>query len=371
MIWKADALNRVLRDAGPVAETPRHGGRASGIVLFRLAAAALLLAAAAFAQVSGVATNKTTNKAQPGVKVTLKLMSEAGGSTVVQSTTTNAEGRFTFTGAPSGIYALESEFGGVKYTQIVPPMLPKDNIQVSVYDITNAASALNIEQHIFFLEPGASQMMVSETYVLANNTERTYRNPAAGTIRFYLPPEAKDIVQTTITAPGQHPVPYTAERLRDSSLYRVDYPIPPGESRIDLNYIVPYEGGSGTFRTMNPYESVKTRLVVPPGVEAEGANLASLGVEPRTKAKIFEVPGKEISLTLSGMGMIADPDASGGGAEGDTPQMESSLPPIYGNIKLIVTAGGLALLFAFLLLYRRGSGTASAQASRRGGGAAG
>ncbi|MCZ2154800.1 MAG: hypothetical protein LC114_13005 [Bryobacterales bacterium] len=340
-------------------------------VLIRLTGVLLLSAAAVFAQVSGVATNKTTNKAQPGVKVTLKLMSEAGGSTVVQSTTTNAEGRFTFTGAPSGIYALESEFEGVKYTQIVPPMLPKDNIQVSVYDTTNAASALNIEQHIFFLEPGASQMMVSETYVLSNGTERTYRNPASGTIRFYLPPEAKDIVQTTITAPGQHPVPYTAERLRNSDLYRVDYPIPPGESRIDLNYIVPYEGGTGTFRTVNPYESVKTRLVLPPGVEAEGASLTPLGVEPRTKAQIFEAPGKEIEIRLSGTGMIADPNAGGESAEGDSPQVESSLPPIFANIKLITAAGGLALFFAFLLLYRRGSAATSVSGSRNEGGGAG
>ena len=337
----------------------------------RLLLLALLAITSAFPQAAGFVTNKSTNKAQPGVKVTLMQMAETGTSTPLSSATTDAQGHFSFSEQLNGIYALEADYQGVKYNQVIPPMLPKDNLQVSVYDTTNAPAALSVEQHIFFLEPGPSQMVVSETYVLANRTQQTYRDAARGTIRFYLPPEAKGIVQTAIVGPDQRPVSIVADKLSEANMFQVNYPLPPGESRIDLNYIVPYEGAAGTFRTLNQFENAKTRLVVAPGVQIEGDGLASLGIEPRTQAQIFGFAGKELVVKLSGTGLISEAGGGGEAAESDSPQIQSSLPPIYDNITMIVVAGGAALLFAFLLLYRRGSAASPVQDPGRGGTRAG
>lgn len=338
----------------------------------RLLCLIVFASAALFSQAAGFVTNKSTNKAQPGVNVTLVQLTESGGTTALSGAVTDAQGHFAFSETLNGMYALEAEYEGVKYTQVIPPMLPKDNLQVSVYDTTDAPAALSVEQHIFFLEPGPSQMVVSETYVLINNTQRTYRNVKLGTIRFYLPSEAKGIVQTAIIGPDQRPVSYAAQKLPQANLYQVSYPLPPGESRVDLNYIVPYEGAAGTFRTVNQYEQAKTRLVVAAGVKIEGDGLASLGVEPRTQAQIYGFAGKELVVKLSGSGMIADASGQGGeGAESDQPQIESILPPIYDNLKLIAIAGGAALLFVFLLLYRKGSGVQPVDGPTRGGTRAG
>ncbi len=340
----------------------------------RLFCLVILAVSALFSQAAGFVTNKTTGKAQPGVKVTLMQLAETGATTALSTVTTDAQGHFAFGETLNGMYALESEYQDVKYTQVIPPMLPKDNLQVSVFNTTDSPAAHSVEQHIFFLEPGTSQMVVSETYILINKTQQTYRNTRQGSIRFYLPPEAKGIVQTAIIGPDQRPVAYTAQKLPQANLYQVRYPLPPGESRIDINYVIPYEGAAGTFRTVNPYENAKTRLVVAPGVRIEGEGLASLGVEPRTQAQIFGFSGKEMLVSLSGTGMIADAGGANGeggdAAEGESPQIESRLPPIYDNLTLIVAAGGAALLFAFLLLYRKGSGT-SAESPARGGTRAG
>jgi hypothetical protein len=332
----------------------------------RLAALLAVTAIPLLAQASGFVTNKTTNQPQAGVKVTLAKMAETGATSPVATTTTDAQGRFSFREKLEGIHALESEYLGVKYTQVIPPMLPKDNLQVSVYETTAAPTALGVEQHIYFLEPGASQLVVSETFVLNNNSTRTYRNPERGTIRFYLPPEAKGVVQTVVIGPDQRPESYVAQKTAEANVYAVDYPIPPGESRIDLNYIVPYEGGAGEFRTINRYENAKTRVVVASGVQVSGEGLASMGPEPRTQAQIFAHTGKEIAVKLSGSGMIAE---VGGGesGEGESPQIRSSLPPLYDNLTLITAAGAAAMVFAFLLLYRRGGAEASPAPGNAGG----
>ncbi|MDZ7637243.1 MAG: carboxypeptidase-like regulatory domain-containing protein [Bryobacterales bacterium] len=333
----------------------------------RLLLLALFATMSLFPQASGFVTNKSTNKAQPGVKVTLMKMAESGATTPVNTASSDAQGRFAFTDTLTGIYALEAEYQGVSYTQVIPPMLPKDNLQLSVYETTASPAAVAVEQHIYFLEPGSSQLVVSETYILNNNTQRTYRNPERGTIRFYLPPEAKGIVQTAIIGPDQRPVSTVAEKTAEANMYQVNYPLQPGESRVDLNFIVPYEGGAGVFRTVNRYTNAKTRLVVAPGVTVEGDSLASLGAEPRTQAQIFEHKGSDVAVKLSGSGAIAEAGGSAGGGEGESPQIQSALPAVYDNLKLITAAGAAALLFAFLLLYRRQAGHVAEDPEKRGG----
>lgn len=339
-------------------------------MIFRLGIISILSAVALFAQASGFVTNKSTNQAQAGVKVTLMQLSEVGAATPLSTSTSDAQGRFSFSEKLTGVYALESEYQGVKYTQVIPPMLPKDNLQVSVYDTTNASSSLAVDQHIYFLEPGPSQLVVSETFVLRNDSQRTYRNTERGTVRFHLPPDAKGIVQAAMIGPDQRPTATVAQKTAEPDVYQVNDAIPPGESRVDINYVLPYDGGAGVFRTQTRYENARTRVVVAPGVQVAGEGLESLGAEPRTQAQIFGHTGNELVLQLSGSGMIAE--VSGGeSADGEAPQIQSSLPPIYDNLTLITAAGAAALFFAFLLLYRRTSVIVKEGASSGGGTRAG
>ncbi len=315
--------------------------------------AGLLLLLPLHAAVDGVVTNKTTGQPQAGAEVALVKLAEDGSGSIVNRGTTDAAGRFAFPETLSGIHALETQFQGVLYSQVIPPMLPPNNLQVAVYDTTRDAGAVTIDQHIYFLEPGQAEMVVSESYVLKNETQRTLLDPSRGSLRFALPPEAKGIVQVSFIGPDQRPRFSEAKKTADADVFQVGDAIPPGESRIDLSYVVPYTGGAGVFRSRTLAKEGRTRVVVAPGVTVEGEGLTSMGAEPRTQAQIYGVTGNNLEISIRGTGAIAE--ASAGGGEGESPQIRSVLPTMYDNLPLIVSSGALALFFAFLLLYRRPS----------------
>ncbi|MCW5965180.1 MAG: hypothetical protein KIT83_14175 [Bryobacterales bacterium] len=317
------------------------------------ALAALVFLVPLHAAVDGVVTNKTTGTPQAGAEVALVKLAEDGSGSILKRVTTSADGRFAFPDTLTGIHALETQYGGVLYSQVIPPMLPPNNLQVPVYEATRDPATVTLDQHIFFLEPGQTQMVVSESFVLKNDTQRTLLDPARGSLRFALPPEAKGIVQVSFIGPDQRPRMSEAKKTNEADVYLVAEAIPPGESRVDLSYVVPYEGGAGVFRARTLAKDGRTRVVVAPGVTVEGEGLVSMGAEPRTKAQIYSLSGNSAELSIRGSGAIAE--ATDGQAEGESPRIRSVPPSVYDNLPLLVSAGGLALLFAFLLLYRRPS----------------
>src|SRR5690606_26642970 len=98
---------------------------------------------------------------------------------------------------------------------------------------------------------------------------------------FYLPPEAKGIVQVSFIGPDQRPRNSSAKPTVTPNVLQVDEALLPGENRVDLSYVLPYEGGAGTFRAYNLDGGARVRVVAPAGVTLEGASLEALGVEPR------------------------------------------------------------------------------------------
>jgi hypothetical protein len=317
--------------------------------LLAIALCVLLVVPVCFA-VDGVVTNKSTNQPQAGVTVKLLRLSDDGSASLVAETRSDAQGRFEFAQTISGIHGLEAEYQGVEYSQIIPPMLPPNNLQFSVYEPTHDRSAVVLDQHIYFLEPGQSNLVVSESYILQNGTERSFQDPARGSLEFELAPEAKGIVQVSFIGPDQRP-----REARTASMgtnrFRVNEPIPPGESRVDLNYVLPYGGGEGVFQARSLARDGRTRLVAPTGVELQADGLVELGVEPRTQARIFGLGTPQATIAVRGTGSIAEPEQASTRSEG--PQVRSTHPALYDNLKLITVAGALAMLFALLLLYRR------------------
>lgn len=302
--------------------------------------------------VDGTVTNKTTGQPQAGVEVALLKLSDDGGAGVVNRTTTDAAGRFTFPDTLSGIHALEATYQDAAYFQVIPPMLPPNNLQVTVYEVTRDPAAVSLDQHIYFLEPGQQQLVVSESYIVNNTAERTYRDPSRGSLRFYLPPEAKGIVQVSFIGPDQRPRNSSAKTTVTPDVLQVDEALLPGENRVDLSYVLPYEGGEGTFLTRIVSGGGRIRVVAPSGVTLEGERLEALGVEPRTQAQIFGFTGEEMRIAMRGSGAISDVPGPAAG-EGQGPRIRTIRPPVYDNIGVILGSGGLAMLLALVLLYRR------------------
>ena len=80
---------------------------------------------------------------------------------------------------------------------------------------------------------------MSEGILYQGDPKLTYNDPVNGSVRFYLPPEAQGKVSVTVNSPGGMPIQRPARRPKKPNVYKVDYPIKPGETRFDLNYTCP------------------------------------------------------------------------------------------------------------------------------------
>src|SRR5581483_9981674 len=132
-------------------------------------------------------------------------------------------------------------------------------------DASAKAGTAKVTQHFIVLQPGATDMTVSEGILYQDDGKTTYNDPANGTCRFYLPPEANGKVTVTVNAPGGMPSQRPAVPTNEANVYKVDYPLKPGETRFDLNYTVPV-GTPTTFATKILHPEGASDLVVPNGV---------------------------------------------------------------------------------------------------------
>ncbi len=127
---------------------------------------------------------------------------------------------------------------------------------------------------------------------MQNDSTQTYNNPAVGSVRFFLPPEANGQVKVQVQGPQGMPLPRAAERTETEGVYKVDFPIKPGETQFEVDYALP-AGSPFTFRgqvvSVKGMATGPLRLIAPHGVTLAGNDLQSVGTEPKTQATIYNV----------------------------------------------------------------------------------
>ncbi|MBI3666736.1 MAG: hypothetical protein HY236_11035 [Acidobacteria bacterium] len=314
----------------------------------------LLVAATAWAAVDGVVWNGTTGREQAGVTITLVKLEQ--GMMPAGSTRSDAEGKFHFAqnivGAdtrPAPVL-LRAEYEGVTYNQMIPPGTRTGDVRLTVYASAKTGSK-GPEQHIMLLEPSGQEMIVNESFLFRNKSQPpvTYVNASSGTLQFYLPAGAKGVVQVNATGPGGMPLRETATKTDQPDIYKLTFPIKPGESRIDLTYLVPYQQGMEfTGRTL--YPEARTRLAAPIGVTVSGEGLEPLGEEPQTKAAIFGISdGSAFRLTINGEGRLTREQQGEDGQGGQT--LEQIPAAVEKQVWWIVTFAAAILGLGFYGLY--------------------
>ena len=319
------------------------------------ALAALLFISLPLLAVDGVVVNATTGQPQSGVAVNLVQPSQSG---MVQlgNTTTDAQGQFKIDKQiPPGPGLLQATYQGTTYNQIITPGMSTTGVQLKVYDATKKAGIARTVEHLILLEPGADRLRISETFVVGNDSNLTYNDPAKGSIQFFLPPATDGNAQVIITAPGGMPIPRPALKTPVAGIYKVDYPVKPGETRMDVSYTVP---ATNKFSGKIVGSDAATHLVTPGTVTVTGDGIELAGREPQTQANIYNLTGLDYNLLIEGIGSLRPDDsagAAGPGDDGGSPQVEIKKPRIYAQLPWVLSLAFAILALGGTMLYRRGT----------------
>jgi hypothetical protein len=310
----------------------------------RIVLCALLLAITpAFAAVDGVIVNGTTGKPEPNTVVMLIQPTQAGMQTL-GATKSDAQGKFSFdNNDESGPRLIQAIFQGVQYNKMVPPGTPSTGVQIPVFASTNKAGTAKETQHFIVLQPGDKEMTVSEGLLYVGDPSVTYYDAVNGSVRFYVPPEAKGPIGVTVNPAGGMPIPRPALKTNVPNIYKIDYPVRPGETRFDLNYTVPTTSPM-IFTDQLLHADAASNLVVPNGVTVKSEDLELAGTEPKTQASIYRIKTASFKVEVDGTGILAAPGQSeGSGDDNGQPQVQEVKPRIYESMYWI-----LGMAFAIL-----------------------
>lgn len=313
-----------------------------------------LLASASwlFASVDGVVLNATTGKPQPAVIVNL-VQPGAGGMQTLASVKSDAEGKFKIDKTiPPGPALLQGLHQGATYNLMLAPGAPTIGLRLNVYDSTAKASTAKVTQHMVLIEPSAEALHISETFLCQNDTKFTYQDPSKGSLQFYLPESAGDKVQVTVNAPGGMPIQRPAEKTARRGVYKVNYPLKPGETRFDINYSLP---AADKLTGRNLTAGALTRLVTPAAVTLSGDGVEPLGQEPQTQARIYNVAGSTYEVKIEGTGSLRNQEPAAADEDSGQPKIEQGPARIYTRVGWVLALALGILALGGTLLYRRGS----------------
>jgi hypothetical protein len=307
----------------------------------KIAALVLLAAAPIFAAVDGTIVNGTTGKPEPDTVVMLIQPTQSGMQTL-GTTKSDAQGKFSFdNNDASGPRLIQAIFQGVQYNKMVPPGMPSTGVEIPVFASSNKAGTAKETQHFIVLQPGEKEMTVSEGLLYVGDPNVTYYDPVKGSVRFYVPPEAKGPISVTVNPAGGMPIPRPALKTEVPNIYKIDYPVRPGETRFDLNYTVPTTSPM-IFTDQLLHADAASNLVVPSGVTAKSDDLELAGTEPKTQASIYRIKSASFKVEVDGTGAL-QPQSEGSGDDNGQPQVQEVKPRIYESMYWI-----LGMAFAIL-----------------------
>ncbi len=305
--------------------------------------------------VKGTVYNETTGQPQAGVS--LSLVSFEGGMKPLEDVFSGPDGSFVFVKTLPGssrqpmLGMVRAEYEGIPYSTLIRAGQDAGTLRVAVYALEEKQLPTP-SAHVVIFEPGAGEMVVNESFMFTNETDppRAYRNPERGTLRFYLPPEAKGVVQVSMSGAMGMPLRSSATKTAQDNVYMVDAPIKPGENRIDISYLVPHASGD-SFTGRLLYKGVTSRLAVPAAVTLDGEGLESMGREPRTQAWLFQTSAVEsYTVTISGEGSMRPPESASTTGE-ERGGMRVAAAPLAQELYWLLGLIGAVLAVGFAYLY--------------------
>ena len=324
--------------------------RRNGVGVRQFVAWFLLVSLPAFSAVTGTVINRSTGLPQAGATVALNKLGQ-NGIELIDQAKSDVAGKFSINQTPQGTpYVIRTAFDGITYNHMLPPGSPTTDLSIEVFNVSKQPGAARISKHMLLFEPSGGQMTVNETFLFNNDGKTAWYDASNGTLHFFLPASAGGKATVQGTAPGGMPIGAAVDTTATSNVFKVDFPVKPGETRFDIVYTVPYTDGAD-YEGKVVTKDENTYLIAPNGVTLDGAGLNDLGVEPRSQAHIYGLAATAYKIKLTGT-PVAATTADSGDQPDNGPQIEQIMPRLYAKaVPIILLALGV-LAVGFALLYR-------------------
>ncbi len=302
-------------------------------LLFPLAA---LAAAQPAAPITGVVTNKTTNK--PAAGDTVVLIRLAQGMQESTRTTTDARGHYTLQVPDDGLHLVRVTHDKANYFQPAPA--GTQSINLDVYNAAAHVEGVATEAVVLRLQtdPGGNNLRVVENFFVKNDSTPPMTQFSNQPFDFYLP-EGAVVEGAAALSPGGMPVQATPIPLPEKGHFTFLFPIRPGETRFQISYHVPYSGSLGldpkvTSATDTVAIMLPKRMAFTP---AAGTPYSPVNDEVNAQTYVARniTPQQPMGFQLSGKGELPrdsqNPNESQSGASSGQPGGTDQTVPATEN----------------------------------------
>jgi hypothetical protein len=271
-------------------------------------AVAMVCSGFAFADsITGVVTNKTTNKPAGGDDVVLIRLQQ--GMQEAARTKTDARGRFTLEipAGDNGIHLVRVTHEKANYFRPAPP--GTESVEVDVFNAAANVKGVSSEADVMRLQTDESgkALHVIENFFVKNESNPPLTQFSDRPFEFYLP-EGAVVEGSAALAPGGMPVQASPVPLGDANHYAFIFPIRPGETRFQITYKLPYSGSlKFAPRLTTPTDTIA--IMMPKSMKFTAGPSSSYNpVTEDTTAQTYVArnaqPSQALDFTVSGAGQL-------------------------------------------------------------------
>ena len=276
----------------------------------------LFCAAIAFAEpVTGVVTNKTTNKPAAGDDIVLLKLAQ--GMQELARAKTDSKGRFTIeVPQDGGLHLLRATHDKANYFLPVQP--GTQSVEMTVYTAAAQVAGVTLDADVMRVqtEPGGNGLRVVEHFFVKNNSSPAKTLFNDHPFELYLPAGAT-VEGSAAKSPGGMAVQSPLVPEGEANRFTILFPIRPGESEFQVTYKLPYKD-SFKFqpRMIVPADNLVVMMpkamTFKPSVEQMFTSVAE-DVGAQTYVARSVQPSQPADFTVSGAGELPRDSAPGAG----------------------------------------------------------
>jgi hypothetical protein len=295
-------------------------------------AAAMVAAFSSFAfadSITGVVTNKTTNRPAAGDDVVLIRLAQ--GMQEASRTKTDAKGHFTLQvpDGDNGLHLVRVTHDKANYFRPAPA--GTQSVEVEVFNAAAKVKGVSSEADVMRLQTDESgkALHIVENFFVKNESDPPLTQFSDRPFEFYLPDGAV-VEGSAALAPGGMPVQAAPVPLGEPNHYAFIFPIRPGETRFQITYRLPYSGSlKFAPRVMMPTDTIA--IMMPKSMTFKpGPSAPYTPVTEETTAQTYVArsvePSQALDFTVSGSGQMPRDAGAAAAAGGAAATADASAP---------------------------------------------